>query len=171
MVWKHFGFAFWHITSQKKVPQIGSFFSWWKCRFDHWKGCQNMPKWKKTITSHTPTLKLECLSYIMLPCHTCHDEKKLKSIVFLENSLSETPCSWTVNLPGSRGISWDAFSSRLLLSASSRLLTRRGLSVWINGNFQAWSLLSWPRNITIIPFLIPVTNWLFASSVCHGCLE
>ena len=91
--WKHFGWAFWLLPSQRKLPQIGSFFNWWKCHFDHWKGCQNMPKWLKPITSHTPTLKLECLSYIMLPCHTCHDEKKPRSIVFLKNSLRETPCS------------------------------------------------------------------------------
>ena len=38
-----------------------------------------MPKWLKTITSNTPTLKLECLSYIMLPCYTCHENRKLKS--------------------------------------------------------------------------------------------
>ena len=90
--WKHFSWAFWLLPSQKKLAQIGSFFNWWKCHFDHWKGCQNMPKWLKPITSHTPTLKLECLSYIMLLCRTCHNERKLRSIVFLKNSLSETPC-------------------------------------------------------------------------------
>ena len=95
--WKHFGWAFWLLPSQRKLPQIGSFFNWWKCHFDHWKGCQNMPKWLRPITFHTPTLKLECLSYIMLPCHTCHDERKLRSIVFLKkqsewNTLNNKHC-------------------------------------------------------------------------------
>ena len=51
-----------------------------------------MPKQLKTVTPCTPILKLECLSYIMVPSHTCHDERKLRTIVFLKNSLRETPC-------------------------------------------------------------------------------
>ena len=79
---KHFGWAFRLLSSQRKVPQVGSFFSQWKCFFDHWIGCQNMPKWVKTITYHTSNLKLECLSHVMLSCHICHDERNLGSIVF-----------------------------------------------------------------------------------------
>ena len=48
------------------------------------------------MTPCTPNLKLECLSYIMVPCHTCHHERKLRTIVFLENSLRETPCRVTI---------------------------------------------------------------------------
>ena len=49
------------------------------------------------MTSHTPALKLECLNYMLLLCHTCQDEKKLKTVVFLKDSLSETPCSKTIS--------------------------------------------------------------------------
>ena len=56
-------------------------FSRWKCHFDLWNGCQNLPKWLKTVTLHTPSLKLECLSYKMLPRHTCHEDSTPRSIV------------------------------------------------------------------------------------------